>query len=68
MSNPSTPPLLIVGHSGDLADIRYGCGFTPMHTVLFLDTGRAQHLVVPLLEVGRAKQESPRAQVHTGRS
>ena len=65
MKKSSTPPLLVVGHSGDLADIRYGCGFTPVDPVLMLDTGRTQHLVVPLLEVGRARHEAPRARVHT---
>lgn len=65
MAHPSTPPLLVVGHAGDLSDMRYGCGFTPVDPILFMDTGRAQHLVVPLLEVGRARNEAPRAQVCT---
>ncbi len=65
MAHPSTPPLLIVGHAGDLADMRYGCGFTPVDPVILLDTGRTQQLVVPLLEVGRARNESPQARIHT---
>ncbi len=65
MAKPSTPPILSVGQAGDLADIRYGCGFTPVDPVIFLDAGRAQHLVVPSLEVGRAGKEAPRAKIHT---
>jgi Xaa-Pro aminopeptidase len=65
MSKPSTVPLLIVGHGGDCSDMRYGCGFTPVDPVVLLDEGRRQHLVVPMLEVGRARQESPRARVVT---
>lgn len=65
MQKPSTVPLLIVGHGGDCSDMRYGCGFTPVDPVLLLDEGRRQHLVVPLLEVGRARQEAPRARVLT---
>ncbi len=65
MAHPSTPPLLIIGHAGDLADMRYGCGFTPVDPVLLLDTGRTQQLVVPLLEVGRAHNEAPQARVYT---
>ena len=65
MGKSSTPPLLMVGQGGELADIRYGSGFTPVDPVVFLDTGRARHLVVPLLEVGRARQEAPGVVVHT---
>jgi Xaa-Pro aminopeptidase len=65
MRKPSTPPLLLIGHGGDLSDIRYGCGFTPVDPVVFLDGGLEQHLVVPLLEVGRAGNEAPRTRVHT---
>lgn len=65
MSKASTGPLLIVGHGGDCSDMRYGCGFTPVDPVVLLDEGRSQYLVVPLLEVGRARQEAPRARVVT---
>lgn len=65
MAKASTPPLLIIGQASDLSDIRYGCGFTPVDPVVFLDAVREQHLVVPALEVGRAKKESPRAVIHT---
>ena len=65
MTKSSTPPLLLVGHSGDLADLRYRSGFTPVDPVLFLDAGRIQHLVVPLLEVGRARHEAPQTRVRT---
>lgn len=65
MPDSSTWPLLLVGHSGDLADFRYGCGFTPVDPVVMLDLGRRVQLVVPLLEVGRARQEAPRARVFT---
>lgn len=63
MPTKLTAPLLIIGTSGDQADLRYGSGFTPVDPVVFLDGGRAQYLVVPLLEIGRARQESPRARV-----
>lgn len=59
MATSLTTPLLIVGSSGDAADIRYGSGFTPVDPVVFLDAGRARHLVVPLLEIGRARNEAP---------
>ena len=57
MNKPSTVPLLLMGHSGDCADMRYGCGFTPVDPVLFLDGDRTRCLVVPPLEVGRARHE-----------
>jgi Xaa-Pro aminopeptidase len=63
MAKKLTAPLLIIGSSGDPSDLRYGCGFTPVDPVVFLDEGRARHLVVPLLEIGRARHESPRVKV-----
>lgn len=60
-----TPPILIVASSGDPSDLRYGSGFSPVDAVVFLDTGTAKYLIVPLLELGRARQESPACEVLT---
>lgn len=60
-----TSARLIVAGAGDAADLRYATGFTPVDPVVYLDTGRRRHLVVPLLEVGRARQEAPRVRVWT---
>lgn len=50
---------MIVAGSGDAADLRYASGFMPVDPVVFLDAGRAgKHLVVPLLELGRARVEA----------
>ena len=59
---------MLVGHRGDLADMRYGCGFTPVDPMILLDTGTEQHLIAPLLEVGRAHLEAPAATIHTPQS
>lgn len=55
---------MIVAGSGDAADMRYASGFMPVDPVVFLDAGRAgKHLVVPLLELGRARVEAANATV-----
>lgn len=55
---------MIVAGSGDAADMQYASGFTPVDPVVFLDAGRAgKHLVVPLLELGRARLEAAKATV-----
>lgn len=61
---PSTARLIVAG-SENPADMRYSCGFQPTDPVVLLHTARAQHLVVPLLEFGRARMESPSTRLHT---
>jgi Xaa-Pro aminopeptidase len=58
MKKPSTARMIVAG-SADAADLRYACGFSPVDPVVFLDARpRAKHLVVPLLEYGRAQDEA----------
>lgn len=61
---PSTARLIVVG-SENSADMRYACGFQPTDPVALLHTARERHLVVPMLEVGRARNEAPAATVYT---
>lgn len=63
MAKPLTWPRLLIAGAGDASDLRYGSGFTPVDPIVFLHDGRAKHLVVPLLEIGRARQEAPGAHV-----
>lgn len=56
---------MIVAGSGDAADLRYASGFSPVDPVVFLDYPRRALLVVPMLEVGRARVEAARSRVAT---
>lgn len=56
---------LIAAGSENSADLRYACGFQPTDPVVLLHTARERHLVVPMLELGRARNEAPTATVHT---
>jgi Xaa-Pro aminopeptidase len=61
--NPLTSPVLIVASAADPSDLFYGSGFSPVDAVVFLDAGRAKYLVVPLLELGRARRACPRCDI-----
>lgn len=65
MPKKLTRALMIVGSSGDQADLRYGSGFTPVDPVVFLHAPGGKYLVVPLLEVGRARHEARGATILT---
>lgn len=64
MKKQSTARLIIAG-SADSADMRYVSGFKPVDPVVLLHTGSERHLVVPLLEVGRARAEASGSIIHT---
>lgn len=61
----STDPLLLVSTASEAPGVRYACGFAAPDPVLFLKNGRRQVLVVPQLEVGRARQTAQRTTVLT---
>jgi len=51
-----TSPILLIGSSREASDVRYATGFTPLDPVVYLQHARKRFLVVPALEMGRAKQ------------
>jgi Xaa-Pro aminopeptidase len=55
-----TGSILLVGSPNELADLRYCSGFTAVDPVVFLWTPAQRWLVVPGMEVGRAKREVKR--------
>lgn len=64
MKMSSTGRMLIAGAS-DSADLRYASGFQPVDPVVYLETRKQAHLVVPMLEVGRAREEARGAKIWT---
>ena len=58
-----TAPVLIIGSPGDPSDLRYKTGFSAVDPMVFLQAPGKQFIVVPLLELGRAKKTTPRATV-----
>ena len=60
-----TDDLLLIGSPGDSSDVRYASGFNAVDPMVFLQHRKKVFLVVPLLELGRAKRESPGAHVLT---
>lgn len=52
----STGPLLLVGGGADAVDVRYAAGFTAPDPFLFLQRGRDRHVLVSMLELGRARR------------
>jgi Xaa-Pro aminopeptidase len=53
-----TGTLLLVGKASDCPDLEYATGFRAVDPVVFVQSGESQYLVVPELEVGRARRES----------
>ena len=64
MANSLTESILVIGSPSEWADCRYASGFAAVDPMVFMRHGGRDYLVVPLLELGRAKQESPRAKVY----
>lgn len=57
--------LLLIGGAADAVDVRYACGFTAPDPFLFLQRGGQRHLLVSLLELGRASALGGNIQCHT---
>lgn len=55
-----TAPVLLVGTALENADLRYASGFGAVDPVVHLRDGKKNFLVVPLMELGRARRESKR--------
>ncbi len=51
-----TGAILLVGAPQTMPDIRYATGFTAPDPVVYLEVNRQKHLVVPLLELERARR------------
>lgn len=68
MKNRSTSPVVLIAGAGTAADLLYRSGFAPVDPIVFIDTGMQRHLVVPLLEAGRAMNETKGVTVHTPQS
>lgn len=57
--------ILLIGSRDDCPDLEYATGFKAIDPVVFLQLGRKKILIVPGLEYGRAKQESPHSHIYT---
>jgi Xaa-Pro aminopeptidase len=57
--------VLLIGAPGQDTDVRYASGFHAVDPMVFLAHRGQHYLVVPLLEMGRARNEAPRATVFT---
>lgn len=55
-----TAPVLLVGTALENADLRYASGFGAVDPVVHLRDGKKNFLVVPMMELGRAKREAKR--------
>jgi Xaa-Pro aminopeptidase len=55
-----TAPLLLAGSSTELSDLRYATGFAAVDPVVALCGKKRVHLVVPLMELGRARRQARR--------
>jgi len=55
-----TGQVLLVGTPSELADLRYASGFSAVDPVVYLHAPRHRLLVVPAMEVGRARREAHR--------
>ncbi len=61
----STAPVLLLGSPEQCADLRHATGFSAPDPIVLLIHRRRLHLVVPELEVGRARRRLPQARVWT---
>ena len=52
-----TGPIVLIGGSGDSADLRYASGYSAVDPAIFVQHGKRKWLVVPVLERGRACRE-----------
>lgn len=64
-SSAKSAPLLLVGGGADALNVRYACGFTAPDPFLFLQRGADIHLVISMLELGRAKALGESIHCHT---
>lgn len=55
-----TAPVLLVGTAVENADLRYASGFGAVDPVVHLRDGKKNFLIVPMMELGRAKRETKR--------
>jgi hypothetical protein len=55
-----TAPVLLVGTAAESADLRYASGFGAVDPVVHLRDGKKDFLIVPMMELGRAKREVKR--------
>jgi Xaa-Pro aminopeptidase len=55
-----TAPVLLVGTALENADLRYASGFGAVDPVVHLRDGKKNFLIVPVMELGRARRESKR--------
>ncbi|MDF3128394.1 Xaa-Pro peptidase family protein [Kiritimatiellaeota bacterium B1221] len=60
--------LLLVGGGADAVNVRYACGFTAPDPFLFLQKGAERHLLVSMLELGRATALGEGVHCHTADS
>lgn len=62
------PAILLIGAACDCPDLEYASGFRAVDPVVFLRKGKEQHIVVPAMEEGRARQAARKTTVWTPRS
>lgn len=55
-----TTPILLVGTAAESADLRYASGFGAVDPVVFLRDRKKGFLIVPMMELGRARREAAR--------
>lgn len=55
-----TAPVLLVGTALENADLRYASGFDAVDPVVHLREGKKDFLIVPMMELGRARREAKR--------
>lgn len=55
-----TAPVLLVGTAFENADLRYASGFGAVDPVVHLRDGGKDFLIVPMMELGRARREAKR--------
>lgn len=60
-----TKNMLLVGGGADAVNVRYACGFTAPDPFVFIQCGERQHLLVSMLELGRAQALGDGIQCHT---
>jgi Xaa-Pro aminopeptidase len=53
-----TAPILLVGAAVESADLRYASGFAAVDPVVHLRDGKKNFLIVPMMELGRARREA----------
>ncbi len=57
--------MLLVGGGADAVNVRYACGFTAPDPFLYVQRGEEKHLLISMLELGRAKALGGGVKCHT---